>query len=221
MICQHLAPLSSKKIILASSSPRRQEILHLLGLRNLEIKKPAFEENLNPSKYASCAEYATETAYHKLIGVVKELAADGKESDLVISADTVVELEGEVLEKPADEEHAFTMLSRMSGKRHWVHTGVVLALPKVPGSGNGLPFIKKFSSSSEVDFDDLGDDTIRAYIATGEPMDKAGSYGIQGHGGAFVKKIDGCYFTVMGLPMHRLARELEVLIDNGSLPLSG
>lgn len=219
MIPQYIAPLSNKRIILASQSPRRREILNLLGLRNLEVRKPAFEENLNPSDYSSCAEYATETAYHKLVGVVKELAANGEETDLVISADTVVELDGEVLEKPADEEDAFKMLSRMSGRRHWVHTGVGMALPKLVGTNGGLPFIKKFSSSSEVDFDELCVDTIKAYIATGEPIDKAGAYGIQGYGGSLVKKIDGCYFTVMGLPMHKLAKELKELIDNGSLPL--
>ncbi|GMH34007.1 hypothetical protein BSKO_01841 [Bryopsis sp. KO-2023] len=218
MITQHLEALSKKSIVLASKSPRRRELLNLFGLRKFEVQSSSFEETLDPKSFSSPGEYATETAFHKAIDVVDVLATTGAQGDIVIAADTIVDLKGEVLEKPSDEQHAFEMLSRISGNVHFVHTGVVLVLPSVRDTVKDEEgVVRRFWTTTQVEFDDLSPETIKAYIATGEPMDKAGAYGIQGFGGAFVKRIEGCYFNVMGLPLNMLSKNLQTLIDDGLL----
>lgn len=218
MITEHLEALSSKRIVLASKSPRRQELLKLFGFPHFDVRPSSFKENLNPAKFACAAEYATQTAYMKIVDVLEELEESQSTADLVVSADTVVELDGHVLEKPESDEDAFVKLTNLSGKRHNVYTGVVIALPKVRDPvASPQGFISRFWCGTEVLFDSLSSETIRAYIATGEPMDKAGGYGIQGYGGAFIKEISGCYFNVMGLPLNKLANELRTLIHDGKL----
>ncbi|KXZ42540.1 hypothetical protein GPECTOR_137g647 [Gonium pectorale] len=132
----------------------------------------------------------------------------------------VVEAGGEILEKPDDAEHAFRMISSLSGRRHHVHTGVVLVLPGEPDPSTGVPpLVRAFTSTTAVTFDTLSDEAIRAYVATGEPYGKAGSYGIQGAAGAFVTGIEGCFFNVVGFPLHRFCSELMSLIEEGRLKL--
>lgn len=217
MIVQHLPALSQRRVVLASKSPRRHEILKFLGLTRFDTIASSFEENLDPKSFSNAADYAVETALRKAKDVSSTAAAA---ADLVIAADTIVEIDGDVLEKPANRDAAFQMLSRMSGRSHFVHTGVALVLPGVtdPAAG-GSQLIRQFSSTTTVWFDELCEEAIYAYIDTGEPMDKAGAYGIQGRGGAFVKRIDGCYFNVMGLPMNALCRELLSLIKIKALKL--
>ena len=119
---------------------------------------------------------------------------------LGLGADTVVVLDGEAMGKPADEDDAFLTLRRLSGRAHSVYTSVAL----ISGDQEEI-----FYEKTDVYFYELSDEEIREYIATGEPMDKAGSYGIQGRGRLLIRKIDGDYFTVVGLPVARVARALK------------
>lgn len=126
---------------------------------------------------------------------------------MVIGADTVVVLDGKILEKPVSEGEAYKMLSSLSGRSHTVITAVALYVNDLT-----LPS-SLFHEETTVQFAELNDDTIWAYIKSKEPMDKAGAYGIQGLGGSLVSKIQGCYFTVMGFPMHRFSVALGRLCE--------
>jgi septum formation protein len=130
--------------------------------------------------------------------------ADGRKEGLVLGADTIVLLEDEILEKPADEDEAFGMLSRLSGARHVVYTGLAVVDSATGESVTGY-------ETTRVKIRDMSPEEIRAYIKTGEPLDKAGSYGIQGYGAAIVESVEGCYFNVVGLPLVRLLRLLKGL----------
>lgn len=177
------------RILLASNSPRRRELLSSMGVRRYETISPGVDEHVE-------GEPAPEHLVTEL-SVRKAAAAAAKASpdDLVIAADTVVELDGEVLGKPRDEADAFRMLSLLSGRRHQVYTGVTVR------RGNGV--VTEYEVT-EVLFRALSPAEIRCYISTGEPMDKAGAYGIQGYGALLVEGIRGDYFNVMGLPVNRL-----------------
>ena len=167
------------KVILASGSPRRAELLTMLGLP-FEIRASAAEGKPEPGE-------SPEVTVMKLA----KQKAEGAEGELVLSADTIVYLDGKILGKPRTEEEAFSMLRMLSGRTHRVYTGLCV---------NGICEYEV----SEVTFASLTDEEIRAYIATGEPMDKAGAYGAQGKGAVFIEKINGDFFNVMGLPVHRL-----------------
>lgn len=212
MLIQYVPSLAHKRIVLASASPRRQELLRNIGI-NFEVSVSTFDEKLPHSQFPSAAAYSIETARHKALEVAHRIPA----ADLIIAADTVVESGGSILEKPDDDEDAFRMLSRLSGTRHHVHTGVVLLLPK---SAAAQQLVHAFSSTTSVTFDQLDEATIRGYIASGEPFGKAGSYGIQGIAGSFVTGIEGCYFNVMGFPLHAFSSEMVKLIRQGHLQLS-
>ncbi|HET9582098.1 MAG TPA: Maf family protein [Gemmatimonadota bacterium] len=176
-------------IVLASGSPRRRQLLAGLGL-HFEIDPPREEEGAwspgePPNAYAArvAADKAAEVA-------VRHPGA------LVVAADTVVVLEGDILGKPADPTAARAMLTRLSGREHLVHTGVAVRAPD-GGRTTG-------TEVTEVRFRAFGSEEIEAYVATGEPLDKAGAYGIQGFGATLVEAVRGCYFNVMGLPVVRL-----------------
>ncbi|CAI7911496.1 unnamed protein product [Closterium sp. NIES-53] len=208
MFIQHVAALSKRRIVLASASPRRRELLSGLGL-SVDVIPSTFNEDLNKAAFASAGDYAAETATHKAIEVsskaLRAAQASGEAPPtLVIAADTVVEIDGELLEKPASKEDAIRMLSLLSGRKHRVFTGVALVLPAVTDPLIGRsPLLRSFHECTQVEFASLSRAEIEAYVATGEPMDKAGGYGIQGLGGCLVKAINGCYFNVMGLPLNR------------------
>uniref|UniRef100_A0A0D6R862 Maf-like protein n=1 Tax=Araucaria cunninghamii TaxID=56994 RepID=A0A0D6R862_ARACU len=127
-------------------------------------------------------------------------------------------LQGNILEKPQDEKDAFNMLSSLSGCQHKVYTGVSLVLPPlIPDPKvRDPPVVRTFWEETKVEFANIEDVAIEAYINSGEPMDKAGAYGIQGIGGTFVKAIVGCFFNVMGFPVHRFAVEIDQLIKAGA-----
>lgn len=184
-------------IILASQSPRRKELLLQMGLRGFKIISPDVDEHVegNPSP----AELV-EALSRRKAGAV---AAQADENDLIIAADTVVALDGAVLGKPEDERDAFSMLSALSGNRHMVYTGVTVI--------RGAQAVTTHEETV-VTFRELEPDEISSYIETGEPMDKAGAYGIQGLGALLVSGIEGDYFNVMGLPVYRLGR---ILADFG------
>lgn len=182
------------EVVLASQSPRRKELLHFLFPDFLV--RPADIDETVPS------------------GVDPFLAAEliaSKKADailssgLVIACDTVVIINGEILGKPGDESDARRMLQKLSGATHDVVSGVAL---RYKGKK------RSFSQRTSVTFCNMTDSDISAYLATGEPFDKAGAYGIQGYGSLFVEKIDGDFFNVVGLPIARLRREILSLIKD-------
>ncbi|MDF2528579.1 MAG: yceF2, partial [Enterobacter mori] len=172
-------------IYLASGSPRRQELLTQLGV-SFERIVTGIEEKRAEGE--SAQQYVSRLAREKAQAGVVQTPRDLP----VLGADTIVILNGEVLEKPHDADHAARMLRKMSGQTHQVMTAVALA-----DSQNVLDCLVV----TDVTFRVLTDDEIAAYIASGEPMDKAGAYGIQGLGGCFVRKINGSYHAVVGLPL--------------------
>ncbi|MFG6656854.1 Maf family protein [Scandinavium sp. M-37] len=185
-------------LYLASGSPRRQELLTQLGV-SFERIVPGIEEQRDPQ----------ESAQHYVARLAREKAQAGvalAARDLpVLGADTIVVLNGEVLEKPRDAEHAAAMLRQLSGHTHQVMTAVALA-----DSQQTVDCLV----TTDVTFRVLSDEDIQGYVATGEPMDKAGAYGIQGLGGCFVRKINGSYHAVVGLP---LVETYELLSNFNSL----
>ncbi|XP_047041609.1 uncharacterized protein LOC124645775 isoform X2 [Helicoverpa zea] len=190
--------LKQKSIILASGSPRRKELIENIGLK-VTLCPSLFEENLDPKSFNSFSEFVEETALQKVLEVEKRLLSEGMRPDVVIGADTMVTLGKEMFGKPTSEADAFNMLSRLSGRGHTVYTGVVVKTQHKT---------VKFTEKTDVFFGNVDDKQIKGYIATGEPMDKAGGYGIQGVGGTFVERVEGDYFTVVGLPLYRLSTEL-------------
>ena len=183
-------------IILASQSPRRRELLYQMGLTQFTIRPALGEEIADPGLTPALLVEALSCQK------AEEVAGRSDPGDLIIAADTVVALDGAVLGKPADEEEAFRMLSLLSGNRHQVYTGLTV-----------LRGEQAFSVWEEtaVTFRSLTGEEIERYIATGEPMDKAGAYGIQGYGALLIEGITGDYYNVMGLPVCRLGRILSEL----------
>ena len=178
------------KWILASASPRRRELLTQVGL-TFEVMVSDADENIEES--LSPDELVKRLSLIKATAVKEELSAKGADGDsAVIGADTVVFHKGEILGKPKDEEDAFRMLKSLSGDTHSVYTGVTILL--------GDETIT-FANETKVVFDTVSDEEIKRYIASKEPMDKAGAYGIQGLGGAFVTSIEGEYANVVGFPI--------------------
>lgn len=185
-------------LYLASGSPRRQELLTQLGV-SFERIVTGIEEKRAEGE--SAQQYVSRLAWEKAQAGVASVPRDLP----VLGADTIVILNGEVLEKPHDADHAARMLRKLSGQTHQVMTAVALA-----DSQHVLDCLVV----TEVTFRVLTDDDIAAYIASGEPMDKAGAYGIQGLGGCFVRKIHGSYHAVVGLP---LVETYELLSNFNSL----
>lgn len=186
-----------KKIILASASPRRRELLRQVGLQ-FSVAPADVDESIMPGETAE--QYAVRIALDKARAAAKR-AAEG----LVIAADTIVVLDGEIMGKPVDRRDAERMLSMLSGRMHRVITGVAVVEAR-----SGRESVK--SAATKVWFRDLSSAEIAAYAATGEPLDKAGAYGIQGKGALLVEKIEGCYFNVVGLPLSLLD---TMLLDFG------
>ncbi|HHV94687.1 MAG TPA: septum formation inhibitor Maf [Firmicutes bacterium] len=182
------------KLILASHSPRRQELLRSLGVDftviPAEVDESAIQEE-DPEALAEALAY-----------VKARWVADRVLDAVVVAADTIVLLDsGEVLGKPRGNEEAVEMLSRLSGRGHWVVTGVAVI---DSGTGN----TKVFHETTRVFFRALSRQEIERYVATGEPLDKAGAYGIQGKGALLVERIEGCYFNVVGFPLARVGQAL-------------
>ena len=184
------------KVILASKSPRRVEILEKI-VKEFEVVQSDFDENTIDFK-GDIEKYVKDLSRNKAIEVSKRL----NEPSIVIAADTVVFQDGKVLEKPKNEEDAFSMLSSLSGNTHKVYSGICLI-------NTYDDTVVTDCDCTEVRFSELNPRQIRNYINSGEPMDKAGAYGIQGLGGAFVEGIKGCYYNVMGLPLNKLYKALE------------
>lgn len=184
------------EIILASQSPRRRILLERMGIERFQIVVPDIEEPMDESLHP--AELVMRLSVDKARAVRERRGSGG----IIIAADTVVVLDGGVLGKPADALEAFKMLATLSGTRHQVYTGVT-----VLKEGERITE----HEVTDVYFRPLEEAEIEAYIATGEPMDKAGAYGIQGYGALLVERIEGDYYNVMGLPVCRLGRILDRL----------
>ena len=179
-------------VVLASQSPRRRQLLELVGIDH-EVRPANIDERYFDGEEPRA--HAVRLARGKAEAIV---APDA----VTIGSDTIVVVDGDVLGKPGDADDAARMLRRLSGRSHTVITAVA------------VQWHQRLVSDAEevgVTFRELSDSDIRAYIATGEPMDKAGAYGIQGYGATIVERVDGDYFAVMGLPLNRLARLLESL----------
>ncbi len=181
-------------VILASASPRRKELLEMLGVRDLRIVPAVGEEKAEAGLRPD--ELVKALASHK----AREVAAKCASDDIVIAADTIVWHDGRVYGKPHSEAEAAAMLRALSGDMHEVYTGVSVIR-------NGKELLA--AERSAVRFRALSDGEIAAYIATGEPMDKAGAYGIQGKASLFAEGIEGDFFNVMGLPLCRLGLMLK------------
>lgn len=181
-------------IILASQSPRRRQLLEQVGLA-FEILVPQADETCPPGL---SPEETVSLICRKKAEAARALAGDGE--PLIIAADTMVFLDGARLGKPRSEEEAFAMLSALSGRTHMVCTGVALA------RGEKL---EVRAEKTLVTFRPMTEGEIWSYIRTGDPMDKAGAYGVQGKAALFVSGIQGDYFNVMGLPLHLLGKMLE------------
>ena len=178
-------------IILASASPRRRELMGLITSDYEVIPADACEDTDIEDPEEMVAELSAR----------KAAAVEGKNRGrIVIGSDTVVSIDGRVLGKPADRDEAFSMLRMLSGRTHQVFTGVTVIKDGISHT---------FTEKTDVLFAELSDAEIEAYIETGEPMDKAGAYGIQHYGARFVESVNGDYFSVVGLPVHRLYRLLH------------
>jgi septum formation protein len=195
--------MSGYRVILASSSPRRRDLLDLVGITH-EVR-PA---NLDESRRAreTPRRYAERLAREKASAIAR-----GGPDLITIGADTIVVVDRKILGKPVDTVDAARMLGLLSGREHTVITAVAVAHGKE---------LRSAVEQVRVKFRRLSDEEIEAYIATGEPMDKAGAYGIQGYGATIVERVEGDYFAVMGLPLVRLVallRELGVNYRFGPL----
>jgi len=192
------------EILLASASPRRRELLASLGLRVVVVPSDV-DEGDRPG-------LAPRDLARLHAGAKADVAAGRERERVIVAADTVVDVDGRALGKPRDAAQARDMLRTLSGLNHWVHSAYAL----VDGpSGRRI----EGSVSTEVRFYSLDADEIERYVATGEPLDKAGAYGIQGRGAALVERIAGDFYTVMGLPLGEIVRHLRDL--GYALPAGG
>ena len=186
--------MSAPRVVLASQSPRRRELLSLIGIAH-EVHPADIDEAYLPGEHPRA--HAERLAREKT-----DVIAHTERDALVIGSDTIVVVDGDVLGKPSSEEHAAEMLARLSGRSHTVMTAIAV-------SWRGE--VRSDVVEVGVTFHPLQWDDIEAYIATREPMDKAGAYGIQGFGATIVERVDGDYFAVMGLPLQRMVRLMEEL----------
>lgn len=193
---------AAPRVILASASPRRRELLTLIGIAH-EVRPADVDESVFADEApAPHAERLARAKAHALAGLHPHA--------VVIAADTIVVVDGDILGKPRDVAHAAEMLLRLAGREHTVYTAIAVARDERTESA---------VEAVRVTMRTLDEGEVAAYIATGEPMDKAGAYGIQGYGATIVERVDGDYFSVMGLGLHRLVdllARLGVLYEFGA-----
>lgn len=187
------------KLILASASPRRIELLRQIGLEFTSIPSDVDESSYD---FTDAGKYVEEMARRKALSVAQGLSGADRMDACVLGADTAVEIDGVILGKPVSYDDAFRMLETISGRWHRVYTGIALVRAEDLKTQTGL-------ECTRVKIRDLDRDMISRYLETGEPFDKAGSYGAQGYGCLIVERVEGCFFNIVGLPIHRLSLMLE------------
>ncbi|XP_017265558.1 probable bifunctional dTTP/UTP pyrophosphatase/methyltransferase protein [Kryptolebias marmoratus] len=209
-----ISKLVGKLVVLASASPRRQEILRNAGLR-FEVVPSWFKETLSKELFKAPYEYAVETARQKALEVARRMPFKHlKTPDMVIGADTIVTVDGMILEKPVDKHDAYRMLSSLSGKEHSVFTGVAIVLCHEKENEEVDYQLIDFYEETKVKFADLSEDMLWEYINSGEPMDKAGGYGIQALGGMLVEYVHGDFLNVVGFPLNHFCKKLDVIYNH-------
>ena len=199
-MCSRIQKLT---VVLASASPRRTELLEQGNIKHIVM--PSHCEEVITSEVPG--QVVEELSVQKAEDVYRQYEKESQEDFLVIGSDTVVAAEGKILGKPEDEADAFRMISMLQGKTHQVYTGVTLLIKK-----DGKKIQKTFNECSNVHVYPMSEEEIREYIATGEPMDKAGAYGIQGAFGVYIRGIEGDYNTIVGLPLARVYQEMKEYI---------
>jgi len=189
-------------LVLASTSPRRKHLLEQIGI-TFTVQPSDVDESLIPTSGAVPEEFVQRLALLK----AQDVASRTHDHSTVLGADTIVVLNGEILGKPVDADDAKSMLRRLSGNTHTVYTGIALVDSDTYTSVTAV-------QQTDVTFRELTDDEIAGYVATGSPLDKAGSYGIQDDFGAvFVAHIVGCYYTIVGLPLELFYRTLRTFTE--------
>jgi len=187
------------RVVLASQSPRRRDLLDLIGVRH-SVRPADIDETVRPGEAPD--------AYTERLAREKARAVAEREPDaVVIAADTTVVIDGDILGKPSDEAEARDMVRRLAGRTHEVYTGIAVRRGGHGARGTEAAAVERVA----VTFRALSDDDVFAYVATREPMDKAGAYGIQGYGATIVERIDGDYFAVMGLSLVRTVALLRAV----------
>ena len=181
-------------LVLGSGSPRRLELLRMIGFEDFKVIADTSEEEITPG--LSPEQTVCEIALKK----ARNVSLLCEKDDIILAADTLVYLDGQPIGKPMDAEDAAAILRRLSGRRHTVYTGIALL--------RGCSHLTDVEMT-DVFFREISDEEISAYIDTGEPMDKAGAYGVQGLAAVFIKRIEGDFFNVMGLPLCRLHAMLQ------------
>ena len=189
------------RLVLASGSPRRRELLTQAGYV-FDVEAADVDESVRPGE--SPADYVERLAREKAQAVWERRPAGRGEPLVILGADTTVVCDGEILGKPCGAEDAARMLRMLSGRVHQVLTGVAV----VSAAGVAGEF-----DTTDVTFSEIPDLELARYCATAEPLDKAGAYGIQGYAARWIPRIDGCYFNVMGLPIARVVRMLEAAVS--------
>ncbi|XP_037095624.1 probable bifunctional dTTP/UTP pyrophosphatase/methyltransferase protein isoform X1 [Syngnathus acus] len=203
-----ISKLAGKLVVLASASPRRLDILRNAGLR-FEVVPSWFKETLDKQLFKAPQQYAVETAKQKALEVARRMPCNHlKTPDIVIGADTIVTVDGMILEKPRDKQDAYRMLSSLSGKEHSVFTGVAIVLCCQKSNEEDYQIVD-FYEETKVKFADLSEDMLWEYIDSGEPMDKAGGYGIQALGGMLVEYVHGDFLNVVGFPLNHFCKQLD------------
>jgi len=193
--------LKGKKIVLASASPRRSDLLKLVGLNFIQVP-PNIDEAFTESDHDNPKKYVKRIAYDKCVFISKQMDDDC----VVIAADTIVYFDKKIYGKPESNTEAAEYLRTLSNQTHIVYSCVVVSYRRK---------IVFDIAKTKVKFMELSDEMIDEYILTNEPFDKAGAYGIQGFGSQFIEKVDGCYFNVMGFPMNSFFRLVLGLLAHG------
>ncbi|WP_297629274.1 nucleoside triphosphate pyrophosphatase [uncultured Slackia sp.] len=202
-------------IVLASGSPRRKELLEREGVE-FTVRVSEVDESLEPDLLRQPEEAAKKLAERKARAVLEEMLNEAYVGTaMVVGADTMVVVDGAIYGKPEDEADARRILGELSGRAHQVITGVSVWLAGAPANEEDISIaFRSFAETSHVVFKELDDELIERYIATGEPMDKAGAYGVQGKGGEIlVERVAGDFDNVVGLPVKRLIAEFQEFFE--------
>ena len=202
-------------IVLASGSPRRKELLEREGVE-FTVRVSEVDESLEPDLLRQPEEVAKKLAERKSRAVLEEMLNEAYVGTaMVVGADTMVVVDGAIYGKPEDEADARRILGELSGRAHQVITGVSVWLAGAPANEEDISIaFRSFAETSHVVFKELDDELIERYIATGEPMDKAGAYGVQGKGGEMlVERVAGDFDNVVGLPVKRLIAEFQEFFE--------